>query len=127
MPMLSVQDALGDRLVALEKLPFTMGRRATNELRLGSPEVSGEHAEIVLDGVTYRLRDKHSRFGTFVNGEAVTDRELRSGDRIRLGLRGGANLVFGDGSVRFIAQSIEPRTYAAVVTAVAGDLPGPIE
>lgn len=94
MPMLSVQDALGDRLVALEKLPFTMGRRATNELRLGSPEVSGEHAEIVLDGVTYRLRDKQSRFGTFVNGEAVTDRELRSGDRIRLGLRGGANLVF---------------------------------
>jgi pSer/pThr/pTyr-binding forkhead associated (FHA) protein len=94
MPMLSVQDALGERLVALEKLPFTMGRRANNELRLGSPEVSGEHAEIVQDGGSYRLRDKQSRFGTFVNGEAVTDRELRSGDRIRLGLRGGANLVF---------------------------------
>ena len=94
MPMLSVQDTLGERLVPLQRLPFTIGRRATNALRLGSPEVSGEHAEIVLDGASYRLRDKHSRFGTFVNGEAVTERELRSGDRIRLGLRGGANLVF---------------------------------
>jgi prepilin-type processing-associated H-X9-DG protein len=40
---------------------------------------------------------------------------------------GGANLLFGDGSVRFVAQSIEARTYAAVVTAAAGDIPGPID
>jgi prepilin-type N-terminal cleavage/methylation domain-containing protein/prepilin-type processing-associated H-X9-DG protein len=40
---------------------------------------------------------------------------------------GGANLVFGDGSVRFISQSIDARTYAAVVTASAGEVPGPID
>ena len=42
----------------------------------------------------YLIRDRESRYGTFVNGEPVTECELRSGDRIRLGRGGGADLVF---------------------------------
>jgi prepilin-type N-terminal cleavage/methylation domain-containing protein/prepilin-type processing-associated H-X9-DG protein len=35
---------------------------------------------------------------------------------------GGANLLFADGSVRFVSESIAPRSMAAFVTAFAGDL-----
>jgi len=35
---------------------------------------------------------------------------------------GGANHVFGDGSVRFIRSSINIRTYAALMTATGGEV-----
>ena len=85
---------LGERIVVLDRMPFTIGRRETNDLRLGGSEVSREHAEIVADNGRFLLRDRESRYGTFVNGEPVTECELRSGDRVRLGRGGGADLVF---------------------------------
>jgi serine phosphatase RsbU (regulator of sigma subunit) len=91
---LEVQDLLGDRVVPIDRLPFTIGRRETNGLRLGGSEVSREHAEIALVDGRYVIRDRQSRYGTFVNGEAVTESELRSGDRVRLGRGGGADLLF---------------------------------
>src|SRR5262245_21916592 len=93
-PRLEVRDALGERVVALDKMPFLIGRRETNSLRLGGSEVSREHAEIAAENGRFILRDKASRYGTFVNGEAVTEVELRSGDKVRLGRGGGADLVF---------------------------------
>jgi len=93
-PRLEVRDVLGERVVTVDRVPFTIGRRETNDLRLGGSEVSREHAEIVADNGRYFLRDKESRYGTFVNGEPANDCELRSGDRIRLGRGGGADLVF---------------------------------
>jgi len=93
-PRLEVRDVLGERIVILDRMPFTIGRRETNDLRLGGSEVSREHAEIVADNGRFLLRDRESRYGTFVNGEPVTECELRSGDRVRLGRGGGADLVF---------------------------------
>src|SRR5262245_11723448 len=93
-PRLEVRDALGERVVPVDKMPFLIGRRETNALRLGGSEVSREHAEIATENGRFILRDKESRYGTFVNGEAVTQCELRSGDRVRLGRGGGADLVF---------------------------------
>ena len=87
---LEVVDAIGRRLVRVERTPFTLGRRETNDLRLHGSEVSREHAEIVADGPRFVLRDRRSRYGTFVNGEAVTECVLGHGDRIRLGRAGGA-------------------------------------
>jgi sigma-B regulation protein RsbU (phosphoserine phosphatase) len=95
---LEVSDALGTRLVALDKTPFTIGRRESNDLRLGGSEVSRDHAEIIIDGDRYVLEDRGSRFGTFVNGQAVTQHVLQSGDVIRLGRGGGAELVFRIGT-----------------------------
>jgi phosphoserine phosphatase RsbU/P len=94
VPRLEVRDVLGERVVSVDQTPFTIGRRETNLLRLGGSEVSREHAEIVLDGGRYVLRDKESRYGTFVNGEAVIECELHGGDRVRLGRGGGADLLF---------------------------------
>ena len=92
---LEVRDAVGERVVVIDRLPFSIGRRETNGLRLGGSEVSREHAEITLEGTRYKVRDLQSRYGTFVNGEPVTSEcELHSGDRVRLGRGGGADLVF---------------------------------
>jgi serine phosphatase RsbU (regulator of sigma subunit) len=90
---LQVQDTVGEREVTIDHVPYTIGRRDTNDLRLAGSEVSREHAEIVRDGDRYVLHDRESRYGTFVNGEAVSECDLRPGDRIRLGRGGGADLL----------------------------------
>jgi serine phosphatase RsbU (regulator of sigma subunit) len=91
---LEVRDASGDQRAEIAPLPFTIGRRETNHLRLTGGEVSREHAEIVQDGADFVLRDRESRYGTFVNGAQVTTHTLQVGDLIRLGRGGGADLVF---------------------------------
>src|SRR5436190_3552669 len=96
-PRLEVRDVLGERIVSMDRLPFTIGRRETNDLRLGGSEVSREHAEIAQENGKFLVRDKASRYGTFVNGEPASECELKPGDRIRLGRGGGADLLFLSG------------------------------
>src|SRR6266545_101022 len=116
-PRLEVRDTLGQRIVSIEKMPFTIGRRETNDLRLGGSEVSRDHAEIVLDGDRLLLRDRGSRFGTSVNGESVTEYPLKPGDVIRIGRGGGADLVFL--AADMASQDVDTSTSAS--TAI-GDL-----
>ena len=70
---LEVTDALGRRIVPIDKGRSSIGRRETNDLRLAGSEVSRDHAEIVVEGTRFLIRDKNSRYGTFVNGEPVTE------------------------------------------------------
>lgn len=91
---LQVRDALGTRTVPIDHNPFTIGRRMSNHLQLAASEVSREHAEIVLENGEYRLRDLHSRYGTYLGGEPVSECTLRPGDLIRLGRDGSVELVF---------------------------------
>ena len=91
---LDVTDAFGQRIVTIDKTTFAIGRRDTNDLRLAGSEVSRDHAEIRFEGGRFTIRDRGSRYGSFVNGEAITERDLANGDRIRLGRGGGADLVF---------------------------------
>src|ERR1051326_5453767 len=93
-PRLVVTDALGRRIVAIDKPLFTIGRRSETDLRLPGADISRVHAEIVLDNGSCIIRDKQSRFGTFVNGERMTERELAHGDQIRLGQAGDTEIVF---------------------------------
>ncbi|MCC7009162.1 MAG: SpoIIE family protein phosphatase [Acidobacteria bacterium] len=109
-PRLHVSDSLGDRDVAIDHFPFTIGRRETNDVRLGGSEVSREHAQITNDGGVIIIRDRESRYGTFVNGDRITESPLRPGDRIRLGRGGGADLVFVTADSDVISTS---RTTAA--------------
>ena len=69
---LEVTDALGRRIVPIAKEMFGIGRRETNDLRLAGSEVSRDHAEIVAGGGGFLVRDKQSRYGTFVNDEPVS-------------------------------------------------------
>jgi sigma-B regulation protein RsbU (phosphoserine phosphatase) len=93
-PQLKVKDTQGRRVVPIDKPTFSIGRRSSADLQVVSTDVSREHAEIVLEGDHYVLRDRGSRYGTFVNGEAVTERPLINGDRIRLGRTDAVELVF---------------------------------
>ena len=111
---LEVTDALGRRIVPVSKSQFEIGRRETNDLRLAGSEVSRDHAEIAVDNNRFILRDRNSRYGTYVNGEQVTERTLVHGDRIRLGRTGGAEMVF------LLAESQAPVDRAT--TTAVGDL-----
>jgi len=93
-PRLVVTDTLGRRIVALDKPVFGIGRRTETDLRLAGADISRLHAEITVEGGVCTLHDKQSRFGTFVNGERVTDRVLAPGDHIRLGQAGDTDIVF---------------------------------
>ena len=75
---LEVTDAFGQRIVTIDKTTFAIGRRDTNDLRLAGSEVSRDHAEIRFEGGRFTIRDRGSRYGSFVNGEAITERELQT-------------------------------------------------
>ena len=91
---LQVTDSSGRRVVPVDKAIFLIGRRTAADLQLVNADVSREHAEISQDGARYLLRDRGSRYGTFVNGEQITERALEHGDRIRLGRTDAIELVF---------------------------------
>src|SRR5258707_9159373 len=53
------------------------------------PMVSRKHAEFRLSGVRYLVSDAKSRFGTFVNGQTITEPvEVRVGSHVQLGVGG---------------------------------------
>jgi len=91
---LRVIDSHGTRVVALNKPLLTIGRRPTSDLHISRPDVSKEHAEIARDGEQYILRDRGSRYGTFVNDQRITEQTLVSGDRIRLAGGDDVAIVF---------------------------------
>jgi phosphoserine phosphatase RsbU/P len=82
------------RRVPIDRDLFTLGRRTGNDLRLMEPDISREHAEVAREGGSYVLRDRESRFGTFVNSVRVKEQVLKHGDLIRLGQTGGKEMVF---------------------------------
>jgi sigma-B regulation protein RsbU (phosphoserine phosphatase) len=111
---LEVTDALGRRIVPVSKGLFEIGRRETNDLRLAGSEVSRDHAQISVENNKFIIRDRNSRYGTYVNDEQVTERALAHGDRIRLGRTGGAEMVF------LLADTAAPVERAT--TTAIGDL-----
>ncbi len=91
---LEVNDGLGQRIVPITKAQIMIGRRAESDLRLVGSDVSREHAEIVEVDGEWILRDKQSRYGTYVNGEPITEHTLAHGDQVRFGRASGADVVF---------------------------------
>ncbi len=73
----------------LRKDALTIGRHPTNDVVVPIPTVSAEHALIeahVVDGRrVYRVVDRGSRNGTFVNGRRISTCILHDGDIIRIG------------------------------------------
>src|SRR5918995_1849779 len=93
-PRLEVNDGLGSRVIPIDKPLLAIGRRGENDLRLTGSDVSRDHAEITVNNGAYLLKDKGSRYGTFVNGEQVAERALRHGDRLQFGRASGTDVVF---------------------------------
>ena len=91
-PRLIVTDALGRRILPLDKPAFAIGRRSETDLRLTGGDISRVHAEILFEHGTRVLYDRQSRFGTFVNDQRIDRHVLVSGDRIRVGTSADAAL-----------------------------------
>ena len=85
MKIIVVAGALRGMEFPIGEIPFTIGRDEDNDACLQDDLVSRKHAEIQLQKGRAVLRDLKSRNGTFVNGEAVSEKVLRHGDAIKVG------------------------------------------
>lgn len=70
----------------LDELPATIGRAPDSSLHISDRWLSRRHCEIYRFDEAVVVRDLGSTHGTYVNGEKVTEVELRPGDRISVGL-----------------------------------------
>jgi pSer/pThr/pTyr-binding forkhead associated (FHA) protein len=111
-PRLIVTDALGRRIVPIDKDIFSMGRRSESDLRLAGADISRLHAEIVRSGEVCVVHDRQSTFGTFVNDEKVESRTLSHGDRLRLGQSADVEIMFAIGAD---APSAEKSAVSAAI------------
>ena len=76
IPQLTI-DLVGPRMA--------VGRIDGNDVQIVHGSISSRHAELVLEGQEYRVRDLESTNGTRVNDEKVTDALLQDRDRLQFG------------------------------------------
>ena len=62
-----------------------LGRSPDNDVILRDPATSGHHARLERRGDAFWVVDLGSTNGTFVNGEAIQERQLTNGDRLTVG------------------------------------------
>jgi len=83
---LMVPEGEGKVARVLEQFPFKIGRLPENHLVIAEGDVSREHAEIAQEGNAYVLRDKGSKFGTYVNEKKLEGpHKLAHGDHVHFG------------------------------------------
>jgi len=90
---LVVHDGDNSHTVAIDPVPFTIGRQADRNLVLSNAQISRQHAIIHHDDEGYFIQDLGSRHGILVNGIRRETTRLQTGDRIQLGAS-GITLVF---------------------------------
>jgi len=102
----------------IEKAVTTIGRSPDNDITLAESSVSGNHAELVMDGERMRVVDKNSRNGVSVNGVQVGERDLDLGDEIHIG---STTLVLftGDDASAGIARPADESSAPEVARAAA--------
>ena len=81
------------REIHLSRTLVSIGRDPSNDLVLPDAMVSRRHAVIEYRGSQYYLRDCNSSNGSLVNGDRVSERNLRDGDLMAIGT---ARLLFRD-------------------------------
>jgi serine phosphatase RsbU (regulator of sigma subunit) len=92
---LVVVDPAGHRTrVAIEPLPFSIGRQPESHLILRDSRISRAQSRIVAENGDYVLEDCGSRHGTFVNGQKITRRTLHNSDKIDFGAQDSYSLIF---------------------------------
>lgn len=82
----SLDYALPECDTTLRVFPFIVGSAADAHLRLDDHSVSGHHCSFhEVDG-RFMVRDLGSLHGTFLNGERITQAEVRLGDELSIGM-----------------------------------------
>jgi Nif-specific regulatory protein len=76
--LLGARFPLGNREVSI-------GRAASASIRLSEPGVAPEHCVVRPSPAGYRLTDRRSPSGTYINGMRVTEQQLEPGDQVAIG------------------------------------------
>ena len=65
----------------------TLGRSSKNDIAIQDPYLSSRHAEFIIKGDSYYIKDLESTNGTRVNGMRLADDMVRldNGDKIQVG------------------------------------------
>jgi phosphoserine phosphatase RsbU/P len=82
--------------VPISQSPFLIGRGGSeeNNLQLADGRVSRRCAAIVTGETGYRLEDRGNRYGLFVNGTRIDQKNLEDGDVINFGVDACYEIVF---------------------------------
>ena len=112
--LVCLEGPLKGKEIPLSEGPFIIGRRDGLQLTLADGRVSRRHAEIAYEDGEYIIRDLGSRMGTKVNGRRVREKNLRHGDRIKIGktefrLIGGLEGVSTGVDIRRIVERLRER------------------
>ena len=73
------------REISLSRSLISIGRDPSNDVVLPDAMVSRRHAVVEFRGSQYFLRDCNSSNGSLVNGDRVSERNLRDGDLVAIG------------------------------------------
>lgn len=88
IPALSITQAETDppQIFRITTQDAILGRDPTCAVRLNDPTISGRHARLAYHHAQWWLEDLHSRNGTWLNGQPVTNAVvLTLGDELRCG------------------------------------------
>lgn len=85
MYRLSVDQTCISSIALPSGVAVLIGRDQSCHLQLQDPSASRVHCRLIEHDGRVRLYDAGSRWGTFVNGQRVTERDLQLGDRIQIG------------------------------------------
>ena len=122
VPRLLVIQGTEQHTVAMEPLPFTIGRRTGKDLTLFDPRVSRDHAHIEEEAGNFYVVDEGSKHGTFVNGSKIVRHRLAANDRVMLGTE-AITLVFNpDQSHSSSAREFLSQVIATPVISAGSDL-----
>jgi serine phosphatase RsbU (regulator of sigma subunit) len=104
--------------VAIDALPFLIGRQPGSSLIIRDSRVSRVHARIVAGDGGYVVEDSGSRHGTWVNGARITRHALANSDRIEFGVEDSYQLVFAPEGAEL--KQLMARMAAAPAAAAGG-------
>jgi EAL domain-containing protein (putative c-di-GMP-specific phosphodiesterase class I) len=101
-----------DEYAIIDKNPYRVGRRSSNDYQILHPEVSGHHSEFRFDEQTWWVEDLQSTNGTFVNGIRISKPTRVKSDDI---------VHFGTKSFRVVSsirrhKTFDPTQYAPETT-----------
>jgi CRP/FNR family transcriptional regulator, cyclic AMP receptor protein len=113
-PELVFVNGSDQRKIAVDHVPFTIGRKPDKDLMITDSRVSRNHAVVETEGTDFVVVDVGSSAGTFVNGEKINRRKLNSNDRVEFGAKGGPYVVFNPTDSEHLEHVAEVSAIARV-------------
>jgi hypothetical protein len=101
----------------------SIGRGPENDFTISHDSVSTLHCQILVEGDAIKIEDLGSTNGTFVNDQAIREKPIRPGERIRLG---EISLRLESDSAMPMSAEVTHETAAISVTRATADDSGEV-